>query len=64
MFRVSTRLVSNQALVRSYKTTDNRPLTDKERQMLDPLIRVDQAGEVGAYYIYKGQMAVLGNDKN
>ncbi|KAI8884613.1 ubiquinone biosynthesis protein COQ7 [Backusella circina FSU 941] len=30
--------------------------------MLDPLIRVDQAGEVGAYYIYKGQMAVLGND--
>jgi ubiquinone biosynthesis monooxygenase Coq7 len=31
--------------------------------MLDPLIRVDQAGEVGAYYIYKGQMAVLGNDK-
>ncbi|KAI9305706.1 ubiquinone biosynthesis protein Coq7 [Cunninghamella echinulata] len=28
------------------------------------MIRVDQSGEVGAYYIYKGQMAVLGRDKN
>jgi ubiquinone biosynthesis monooxygenase Coq7 len=27
------------------------------------MIRVDQSGEVGAYYIYKGQMAVLGGDK-
>lgn len=26
------------------------------------MIRVDQSGEVGAYYIYKGQIAVLGDD--
>lgn len=26
------------------------------------MIRVDQSGEVGAYYIYKGQIAVLGGD--
>ncbi|KAI8638072.1 ubiquinone biosynthesis protein Coq7, partial [Parasitella parasitica] len=42
----------------------NRKLTDEERAYLDPMIRVDQAGEVGAYYIYKGQIAVLGNDKH
>jgi ubiquinone biosynthesis monooxygenase Coq7 len=27
------------------------------------MIRIDQAGEIGANYIYKGQMAILGNDK-
>lgn len=27
------------------------------------MVRVDQSGEVGAYYIYMGQMAVLGRDK-
>lgn len=39
------------------------PLTPKEKEVLDPMIRVDQSGEVGAYYIYMGQMAVLGRDK-
>lgn len=46
----------------SQKVSD-RALTSKERAFLEPMIRVDQAGEVGAYYIYKGQIAVLGNDK-
>ncbi|ORZ14487.1 ubiquinone biosynthesis protein COQ7-domain-containing protein [Absidia repens] len=41
----------------------NRALTAEEKRQLEPMIRVDQSGEVGAYYIYKGQMAVLGNDK-
>lgn len=45
------------------KPISDRPLTDKERAFLEPMIRVDQAGEVGAYYIYKGQIAVLGQDK-
>ena len=27
------------------------------------MVRVDQAGEIGANWIYKGQMAVLGKDK-
>ena len=30
------------------------------RQLLDRIIRVDQAGELGAVRIYQGQMAVLG----
>ncbi|CAO3654168.1 unnamed protein product [Cunninghamella echinulata] len=42
----------------------NRTLTEQEKKQLEPMIRVDQSGEVGAYYIYKGQMAVLGRDKN
>ncbi|KAI7869807.1 ubiquinone biosynthesis protein Coq7 [Mucor mucedo] len=41
----------------------DRALTNRERAFLQPMIRVDQAGEVGAYYIYKGQIAVLGQDK-
>jgi ubiquinone biosynthesis monooxygenase Coq7 len=45
------------------KPVSSRTLTDKEREFLEPMIRVDQAGEVGAYYIYKGQIAVLGHDK-
>lgn len=44
-------------------SVSSRTLTDKEREFLEPMIRVDQAGEVGAYYIYKGQIAVLGHDK-
>ncbi|RCH91199.1 hypothetical protein CU098_003912 [Rhizopus stolonifer] len=41
----------------------SRPLTPEEHKVIEPMIRVDQAGEVGAYYIYKGQIAVLGKDK-
>jgi len=33
-----------------------------ERATLNSAIRVDQAGEVAANWIYKGQMAVLGRD--
>ncbi|KAI9007476.1 COQ7 protein [Phycomyces nitens] len=52
--------------VRLYSTlpgVSQRSLTQREKDALEPMIRVDQAGEVGAYYIYKGQLAVLGNDK-
>lgn len=40
-------------------------LTRKQRVLLERIIRVDQAGELGANYIYRGQLAVLrlGNDK-
>jgi len=31
--------------------------------MLEEMIRVDQAGELGANWIYRGQYAVLGSDK-
>ncbi|KAJ3410153.1 hypothetical protein HDV05_004033 [Chytridiales sp. JEL 0842] len=37
-------------------------LTPEQRQMLETMLRVDHAGELGADAIYKGQMAVLGRD--
>lgn len=37
-------------------------LTQRQRVVLDSALRVDQAGEIAANYIYKGQMAVLGQD--
>ncbi|KAG2236183.1 hypothetical protein BDF21DRAFT_490461 [Thamnidium elegans] len=71
MLRISKRVFYPQmTLSRSLatynsptKAVSDRSLTKKEREFLEPMIRVDQAGEVGAYYIYKGQIAVLGSDK-
>lgn len=37
-------------------------LTPAQRDALDSALRVDQAGEIAANYIYMGQMAVLGRD--
>ena len=44
-------------------TTTPSGLTDAQRTCLDTAIRVDQAGEVAANWIYRGQMAVLGRDR-
>lgn len=37
-------------------------LSPSQREMLTSAIRVDQAGEVAANWIYRGQMAILGKD--
>jgi len=37
-------------------------LTHAQREALDGALRVDQAGEIAANWIYKGQMMVLGHD--
>lgn len=37
-------------------------LTEAQREELQSALRVDQAGEVAANYIYKGQFAVLQRD--
>ncbi|KAH8102849.1 COQ7-domain-containing protein [Cristinia sonorae] len=37
-------------------------LTEQQRARLEAALRVDQAGEVAANYIYKGQLAVLRRD--
>lgn len=43
------------------RTADNRMPGDPSRdQVIERLIRVDQAGEYGAVRIYEGQLAVLG----
>ncbi|KJA27252.1 hypothetical protein HYPSUDRAFT_131680 [Hypholoma sublateritium FD-334 SS-4] len=39
-------------------------LTLTERRTLESALRVDQAGEIAANYIYQGQLVVLGSDKN
>lgn len=41
-------------------------LTPRQREVLEKIIRVDQAGELGANYIYQGQHAVFkrGRDKS
>jgi hypothetical protein len=43
-------------------STTPSDLTPGQRVMLDSALRVDQAGEVAANWIYKGQMLVLGRD--
>lgn len=43
--------------------TTPQDLSPDERQVLEAALRVDQAGEIAANYIYQGQMAVLGRDK-
>lgn len=43
-------------------TESPRGLTAEQKEILDAAIRVDQAGEVAANWIYKGQLAVLGRD--
>ncbi|KNE62906.1 hypothetical protein AMAG_08084 [Allomyces macrogynus ATCC 38327] len=42
--------------------TPIKKLTREQHRLLDEILRVDQAGEIGANFIYKGQMAVLGRD--
>ncbi|KAL7058103.1 hypothetical protein AAHC03_016483 [Spirometra sp. Aus1] len=41
-----------------------RPISSRTKALLDRLIRVDHAGELGAKYIYEGQLAVLKNTKS
>jgi len=42
------------------RTPEN--LTEAQREQLQSALRVDQAGEVAANYIYKGQLAVFQKD--
>lgn len=39
-------------------------IDEKRRRIVDRIIRVDHAGELGADRIYAGQMFILGQDKN
>ncbi|KAF9002033.1 COQ7 protein [Cyathus striatus] len=43
-------------------STSPQHITATQRNALDAALRVDQAGEVAANWIYMGQMAVLGRD--
>lgn len=41
-------------------TTERPNLTPEEQQVIDRIVRVDQAGEVGANWIYRGQKVGMG----
>ncbi|THG92973.1 hypothetical protein EW026_g8124 [Hermanssonia centrifuga] len=41
----------------------SQDITKLQKDTLDAALRVDQAGEVAANYIYMGQLAVLGRDR-
>lgn len=43
-------------------STTPQNITEKQKTALDAALRVDQAGEVAANWIYMGQMAVLGRE--
>lgn len=43
-------------------TTSPASITPQQRHALDSALRVDQAGEVAANWIYRGQHFVLGRD--
>jgi ubiquinone biosynthesis monooxygenase Coq7 len=43
-------------------STTPQDLSEHQKNALDAALRVDQAGEIAANWIYKGQMAVLGKD--
>ena len=47
-------------------TTEKPILTPEEQQVIDRIVRVDQAGELGANWIYRGQkmgMSIRGDRK-
>ncbi|XP_075242886.1 NADPH-dependent 3-demethoxyubiquinone 3-hydroxylase, mitochondrial-like [Convolutriloba macropyga] len=50
--------------VREKLTLDSCERRRKRREVLDKILRVDHAGEIGANFIYKGQLRALGKDSS
>ncbi|ORY07888.1 hypothetical protein K493DRAFT_310091 [Basidiobolus meristosporus CBS 931.73] len=65
LYNLTTRGISTTAPLfhASSQEKIKRELTEDEKQLIAEIIRVDQAGELGANRIYQGQIAVLGRDK-
>lgn len=61
--RISPKQASlcNQLIRNS--SSEAKTIRPRPSRMIDEIIRVDHAGEMGADRIYAGQMAVLGNSK-
>jgi ubiquinone biosynthesis monooxygenase Coq7 len=64
MARISPSAVYIAATRVDNESTVDTPkcLSPAQRETLASAIRVDQAGEVAANWIYRGQMAILGKD--
>ncbi|KAI8894317.1 ubiquinone biosynthesis protein COQ7 [Globomyces pollinis-pini] len=52
-------IVNTRSLSTQKDSKENTPLTSQQKAMLSRMLRVDHAGEIGANYIYKGQLDVL-----
>jgi hypothetical protein len=61
--RPSAAYLSNDSPNNASTSMTPADLTAEQRASLDRAVRVDQAGEVAANWIYKGQMAVLGEQR-
>jgi Ubiquinone biosynthesis protein COQ7 len=72
--RVSLGVQSRRCLASSAYTDASRSgeravsstpedMTPEQRRVLEGALRVDQAGEIAANWIYRGQYAVLGHDR-
>ncbi len=62
MSRLLSRVISrpeSRRFLSSLTSFEVKP-EQRRRELIDKIIRVDQAGELGADRIYAGQMAVLG----
>lgn len=63
MNRLGHRVLLQSTVSRSYSTNEACSNTRRPSKLIDEIIRVDHAGELGADRIYAGQVAVLGNTK-
>lgn len=63
IYRISLKPASlyNQLIRNS--SSEAKTVRPRPSRMIDEIIRVDHAGEMGADRIYAGQMAILGNSK-
>ncbi|PFH47058.1 hypothetical protein AMATHDRAFT_68522 [Amanita thiersii Skay4041] len=59
-FQGSTLYFNPTTHISASTTPEN--LTPEQRKVVDVALRVDQAGELAANWIYKGQLRFLGND--
>ncbi|KAH6918892.1 COQ7 protein [Coprinopsis sp. MPI-PUGE-AT-0042] len=65
----SRRCLASSAYTDASKSSDRAvsstpdDITPEQRRILEGALRVDQAGEIAANWIYRGQYAVLGHDR-
>lgn len=59
-----TETTTTTTTILSTSDTAEESLTAHQRELIDCMLRVDQAGELGADAIYKGQMDVLRKDED
>jgi ubiquinone biosynthesis monooxygenase Coq7 len=62
--RFQSTLDTNKAETNTTEGEAYRDLTPSELESIRTMLRINQAGEIGANYIYMGQYQVFKNDKN